>query len=83
MDNQEPTLMQRLITLICAIAALGFASEAWAIGKTGKGALAGAAAGAVVAGPVGAVVGAGTGAVVGSHWRTHHRRPRHHYHPHG
>jgi hypothetical protein len=71
--------MKTIVTLACALALVGPATGAWAIGKTAKGAIAGAAAGAVVAGPVGAVVGAGGGAVIGHHWRTHHRY-RHYRH---
>ena len=72
--------MKKFLIVACAIAALGSAGETWAIGKTGKGAIAGAAAGAVVAGPVGAVVGAGGGALIGNNWRTqHHRYYRHHH----
>jgi hypothetical protein len=79
--DQENT-MRKFIIVTCAIAALGTAGQALAMGKTAKGAIAGAAAGAVVAGPVGAVVGAGGGAVIGNHWHTHHHYYHHHYHHH-
>ena len=76
--------MRKFFIAACALAALTQAGGAWGMGKTAKGAIAGAAAGALVAGPVGAVVGAGGGAVIGNHWHTHHHYHHHHYyHPHG